>query len=65
MVNIFMAKRGRPVKPDAKRKNVMLRLNDKQASMLRDLSKRTGRNQTDIFVGLMEEEYKKNTDTEE
>jgi hypothetical protein len=60
-----MAKRGRPVKPDAKRKNVMLRLNDKQASMLRDLSKRTGRNQTDIFVGLMEEEYKKNTDTEE
>ena len=43
----------------------MLRLNDKQASMLRDLSKRTGRNQTDIFVGLMEEEYKKNTDTEE
>lgn len=60
-----MAKRGRPVKPDAKRRNVMLRLNDKQASMLRDLSKRTGRNQTDIFVGLMEEEYKKNTDTEE
>lgn len=60
-----MAKRGRPVKPDAKRKNVMLRLNDKQASMLRDLSKRTGRNQTDIFVGLMEEEYKKNTDMEE
>jgi hypothetical protein len=60
-----MAKRGRPVKPDAKRKRVMLRLNDKQASMLRDLSKRTGRNQTDIFVGLMEEEYKKNTDTEE
>lgn len=60
-----MAKRGRPVKPDAKRKNVMLRLNDKQASMLRDLSKRTGRNQTDIFVGLMEEEYKKNIDTEE
>lgn len=60
-----MAKRGRPVKPDAKRKNVMLRLNDKQASMLRDLSKRTGRNQTDIFVGLMEEEYKKNTDTED
>ena len=60
-----MAKRGRPVKPDAKRKNVMLRLNDKQASMLRDLNKRTGRNQTDIFVGLMEEEYKKNTDTEE
>ena len=60
-----MAKRGRPVKPDAKRKNVMLRLNDKQASMLRDLSKRTGRNQTDIFVGLMEKEYKKNTDTEE
>ena len=60
-----MAKRGRPVKPDAKRKNVMLRLNDKQARMLRDLSKRTGRNQTDIFVGLMEEEYKKNTDTEE
>lgn len=60
-----MAKRGRPVKPDAKRKNVMLRLNDKQASMLRVLSKRTGRNQTDIFVGLMEEEYKKNTDTEE
>ena len=60
-----MAKRGRHVKPDAKRKNVMLRLNDKQASMLRELSKRTGRNQTDIFVGLMEEEYKKNTDTEE
>lgn len=57
-----MAKRGRPVKPDAKRKRVMLRLNDKQASMLRDLSKRTGRNQTDIFVGLMEEEYKKNTE---
>lgn len=60
-----MAKRGRPVKPDAKQKSVMLRLNDKQASMLRDLSKRTGRNQTDIFVSLMEKEYKKNTDTEE
>ena len=60
-----MAKRGRPVKPDAKRKSVMLRLNDRQASMLRDLSKRTGKNQTDIFVGFMEEEYKKNTDMEE
>lgn len=52
-----MGKIGRPKKPDAKRKKVQFRLKDKQVEMLDNISKKTGRNKTDIFVDLMTKEY--------
>ena len=44
-------------KLDAKRKKVQFRLKDKQVEMLDNISKKTGRNKTDIFVDLMTKEY--------
>ncbi len=52
-----MGKIGRPKKLDAKRKKVQFRLKDKQVEMLDNISKKTGRNKTDIFVDLMTKEY--------
>lgn len=52
-----MGKIGRPKKPDAKRKKAQFRLKDKQVEMLDNISKKTGRNKTDIFVDLMTKEY--------
>ncbi len=52
-----MGKIGRPKKLDAKRKKVQFRLKDKQAEMLDNISKKTGRNKTDIFVDLITHEH--------
>lgn len=52
-----MGKIGRPKKLDAKRKKVQFRLKDKQAKMLDNISKKTGRNKTDIFVDLITHEH--------
>ena len=52
-----MGKIGRPKKLDAKRKKVQFRLKDKQVEMLDNISKKTGRNKTDIFVDLITHEH--------
>lgn len=52
-----MSKRGRPKKPDAKRDSIHFRLGEKESSMLLELSKKTEKSRTDIFVGLLEREY--------
>lgn len=54
-----MAKRGRPPKPDAKRDSIHFRLGKDESEMLNDLSKKTGKNKTDIFIGLVTKEYKR------
>ena len=54
-----MARRGRPPKIDAKRRSVNFRLADGEDLMLRELSKKTGKSRTDIFVELMTREYEK------
>lgn len=54
-----MARRGRPPKPDAKRDGIHFRLGKDQVEMLNDLSKKTGKNKTDIFIGLVTKEYKR------
>ena len=52
-------KRGRPVKMDAKRDGVHFRLGEKEKSMLTELSEKTGKSRTDLFVGMLEREHKK------
>lgn len=54
-----MAKRGRPKKPDAKRESIHFRLGKDESEMLNELSKKTGKNKTDIFVDLMSKEYER------
>lgn len=54
-----MAKRGRPPKPDAKRDNIHFRLRKDESEMLNDLSKKTGKSKTDIFMKLMTKEYER------
>lgn len=54
-----MAKRGRPPKPDAKRDSIHFRLGKDESEMLNDLSKKTGKSKTDIFIGLVTKEYKR------
>ena len=54
-----MAKIGRPKKLDAKRKVVQFRLNDRLAEMLDNISEKTGRNKTDIFVELITHEHRR------
>lgn len=54
-----MAKRGRPRNSNAKREGINFRLRKDQAEMLHDLSKKTGRSRTDIFVDLMTKEYER------
>lgn len=54
-----MARRGRPPKADAKREGVHFRLGKDQIDMLSDLSKKTGKSKTDIFVDLITEEHRR------
>ena len=54
-----MAKRGRPPKPDAKRESIHFRLGKDESEMLNELSKKTGKSKTDIFIGLVMKEYKR------
>lgn len=58
-----MAKRGRPIKPDAKREAIHFRLNNKQMHMLESLSEWQDKSKTDIFIGLLINEFNK-TDKE-
>lgn len=44
---------------NAKRKGIRIRLNDEEADMLSELSAKTGRTHSDIFVDLMSKEYKR------
>lgn len=55
----MIKKRGRPPKVNAKRKGIRIRLNDEEADMLSELSAKTGRTRSDIFVDLMSKEYKR------
>lgn len=45
-----MAKLGRPIKPDAKRDGIKLRLSREEAAMLDELSRETGLCRTDILL---------------
>lgn len=45
-----MAKLGRPIKPDAKRDGINLRLSSEEASMLDELSRESGKCKTDILL---------------
>lgn len=54
-----MAKRGRPIDPNAKRDGIRFRLRADQVKMLRDLSEKTGKSRTELFVGLIEQEYER------
>ena len=54
-----MAKRGRPLKPDAKRGGIYFRLDENESNMLKELSEKTGKNRTEIFTNLLGREYKR------
>ena len=45
-----MAKRGRPVDPNAKRDSIKLRISSEEADMLNRMSKETGRLRSDILL---------------
>ncbi len=55
----MVKRRGRPLKENAKRKGIRVRLNNEEADMLSELSAKTGRTRSDIFVDLMRKEYKR------
>lgn len=55
----MVKRRGRPPKENAKRKGIRVRLNNEEADMLSELSSKTGRTRSDIFVDLMHKEYKR------
>lgn len=52
-------KRGRPKEPNAKRHGLRIRLNEDELYMLSELSRKTGKSRSDIFMQLMADEYKK------
>ena len=55
----MVKRRGRPPKENAKRTGIRVRLNNEEADMLSELSSKTGRTRSDIFVDLMRKEYKR------
>ena len=55
----MVKRRGRPLKENAKRKGIRVRLNNEEADMLSELSAKTGRTRSDIFIDLMHTEYKR------
>ena len=54
-----MSKRGRPIKVNAKRNNVRFRLTNDQADILKELSEKSGKSRTDIFVDLITKEHER------
>lgn len=54
-----MAKRGRPIDPDAKRGSLHLRLSKEETEMLSVMSERTGRSKTDILLDSVRREIGK------
>ena len=56
-----MAKRGRPIKPDAKRDGINLRLSSDEIKMLNKLSERSGKSRTDILLDPIRRELEKDS----
>ena len=57
---IFLTRRrGRPKKPNAKRHGLRIRLNEDELYILSELSRKTGKSRSDIFMQLMADEYRK------
>ena len=54
-----MAKRGRPVDPNAKRDGINLRLSSEENSMLLELSKRSGKTRTSVMVDCLKNQYER------
>ena len=54
-----MAKRGRPVDPNAKRDSIKLRISAEEADMLNRMSKETGRLRSDILLESVRAEIAK------
>lgn len=52
-----MAKRGRPIKPDAKRNGLNIRFGTEENDMLLKLSELTGKTRTEVFVDSLRREY--------
>lgn len=52
-----MAKRGRPIKEDAKRDNIHFRIGKDESNMLTELIEHTNANRTDLFIDLLRKEY--------
>lgn len=52
-----MAKRGRPIKPDAKRNGLNIRFGAEENDMLLKLSELTGKTRTEVFVDSLRQEY--------
>lgn len=54
-------RRGRPKEPNAKRHGLRIRLNEDEDElyMLSELSRKTGKSRSDIFMQLMADEYRK------
>lgn len=52
-------KRGRPIKPDAKRNGINLRLSAEEADMLCEMSEKSGKTRTDILLDGVRQEIEK------
>ena len=53
-----MAKRGRPLIEDPRNKHCLIRINDKENSILKECCKLTGMKQADVFRTALERMYK-------
>lgn len=54
-----MKKRGRPIKPDAKRDRLQLRLSSDEAKMLAEITKKTGKSKTELLMDFVKSEYER------
>lgn len=52
-----MAKRGRPIKPDAKRNGMNIRLSKEENEMLHELSKKSGKKRSEVLVTGLKKLY--------
>lgn len=52
-------KRGRPIDPNAKRNGINLRLSAEEASMLGEMSEKSGKTRTDILLDSVRREIEK------
>lgn len=57
-----MAKRGRPIDPNAKRDSLHLRLSKEENEMLNKLSEKSGKSKTDLLLGFVRKEIKNRKD---
>ena len=54
-----MVKRGRPIKPDAKRDGMNIRLSSDENKMLWEIAEKTGKTRTDVLVDGLRREYER------